>query len=95
MDNKCNCCVKTLNDKEDYAYIVKDWGYYSNGKDLTRQTVRLCEDCWDKLMDSLKIKPDEQDIDVKGNVADYSKYNFKNYVDKLNYPLQFECCYLK
>lgn len=55
---QCNKCGKTFQEHEDYAYIQKDWGYFSK-KDLTRQKVRLCESCWDSIINSLEVPVEE------------------------------------
>jgi len=33
----------------EYAVLSAQWGYWSNGKDLTRHECHLCEDCYDKV----------------------------------------------
>lgn len=50
---RCNMCGKTIvfgegHDKEDYVLIQKEWGYFSN-KDGKKYTLRMCEDCFDRL----------------------------------------------
>jgi hypothetical protein len=38
------------------ANISAHWGYYSN-KDLEEHEVVLCESCYDKMLELMKIKP--------------------------------------
>ena len=40
----CHCCGHEIK-QEDYLYIEKDWGYFSNGKDGQKHSFILCESC--------------------------------------------------
>ncbi len=62
----CNMCGQpipqvTKNHQADYLYLSKEWGYFSN-KDLTKHTIRVCEACYDKWIQSFAIPPIEEDI---------------------------------
>lgn len=56
---KCNMCGKEIlmeNDlpKEDYVYIRKDWGYFSQ-KDGETHEIILCEKCYDSFCGALPV----------------------------------------
>ncbi len=55
----CNACGRTLPQKagicqEDYVKIEKKWGYFSR-KDGDIHTLCMCEDCFDRLLQHLKV----------------------------------------
>lgn len=57
----CNGCGRTLRMengicREDFLEIRKKWGYFS-AKDMEKHSFRLCEDCYDKLIQALTIPP--------------------------------------
>lgn len=62
VDNQlicCNVCGKRWNadpvaSKEEHVWIQKKWGYFSN-KDGQTHTIRLCESCYDKWIQSFKV----------------------------------------
>lgn len=62
MEQKiCNFCGKILDaSKEDYLYIEKEWGYFSE-KDGRRDRIRICESCYDKWIAQLPIPVDTED----------------------------------
>ena len=41
--------------QEDYLEVTKRWGYFSN-KDTQEDCFDLCEDCYDELVASFKIR---------------------------------------
>jgi len=56
----CNKCGKEIEvirgvAQEDYLAVEKRWGYFSN-KDNQEDTFDICEDCYDELVASFKIK---------------------------------------
>jgi len=56
----CNKCGKEIEvirgvAREDFLEVKKRWGYFSN-KDNREDTFDLCEDCYDELVASFKIK---------------------------------------
>lgn len=58
-DNYCNACGKKLileNGllKEDVFKAVKEWGYFSK-RDLEVHQFNICEECYDKLIESFVI----------------------------------------
>lgn len=50
----CNCCGRSLNEKEDVFLGRKEWGYFS-GKDLETHEFILCEECYDKITEQFLI----------------------------------------
>lgn len=55
----CNMCGKNIKQdhgilKEDIFQGYKEWGYFSH-KDLENHKFNLCEECYDKLIQSFKI----------------------------------------
>ena len=63
---KCNACGRTIiygemHNKEDYLVLEKEWGYFSK-KDGKKYKIRMCEDCFDSLVGSLRIPPQIDDI---------------------------------
>ena len=63
---RCNMCGKTIvfgegHDKEDYVLIQKEWGYFSN-KDGRKYTLRMCEDCFDRLTSDCVIPPEIENV---------------------------------
>ena len=58
---RCNKCGRMIvfgdmHDKEDYVLIQKEWGYFSR-KDGRKYTLRMCEDCYDRLVNECVIPP--------------------------------------
>lgn len=56
---RCNQCGKILEcgdggRREDFLKVTKEWGYFSK-KDLELHEFYLCEDCYDKLIQSFQI----------------------------------------
>ncbi len=56
----CNICGKEIEKDiygyyRDYLHIEKDWGYNSN-KDGENHSIDICEECYDNLIKSFKIK---------------------------------------
>lgn len=54
--NKCGRGIEIKNDipAEDYVNIHKEWGYFSK-KDRTTVDFKLCEDCFDEIVNGLVI----------------------------------------
>ena len=50
-----------MHDKEDYVLIQKEWGYFSH-KDGRKYTLRMCEDCYDGLVNECVIPPRIDDV---------------------------------
>lgn len=61
--NKCGRVLKVENDiaKEDYIYICKQWGYFSD-KDGKTQEFVVCEACMKLIEQDFVIPPFEYDI---------------------------------
>ena len=55
--NKCGKEIKVVRGvaQEDFLAVKKCWGYFSN-KDNQEDAFELCEDCYDELVASFKIK---------------------------------------
>ena len=56
----CNKCGKEIEviqgiAQEDYLAVKKRWGYFSD-KDHQEDEFDLCEDCYDELVASFKIR---------------------------------------
>lgn len=74
----CNCCGKDIPEKDcghTYLGIKASWGYGSK-KDLTTQSVDLCEPCWDKFCEGFVIPPstlDHMTLENSDDVAEVSK----------------------
>ena len=47
--------------KEDYVLIQKEWGYFSD-KDGKKYTLRMCENCYDKLVAACVIPPEIENV---------------------------------
>ncbi len=57
----CNMCgmeYETENEiaRKDFLCIEKDWGYFSE-KDGQRHEIIICENCYDKWVKQLRVKP--------------------------------------
>jgi hypothetical protein len=64
-----NSCSKVADDpveSAEYALLSAEWGYWSDGKDLTRHECHLCELCYDKVRHYI-----EQVLHGKVRVIDY------------------------
>lgn len=60
----CNRCGKVIPvvkgiPQEDVLQVTKRWGYFSK-KDNQVDKFDLCEECYDKWIDSFKIKIDHE-----------------------------------
>ncbi len=55
--NKCGKEIKVTGGvaREDSLHVTKRWGYFSN-KDNQEDEFDLCEDCYDDLVASFKIR---------------------------------------
>lgn len=55
--NKCGKEIKVVRGvaQEEFLSVEKRWGYFSN-KDNREDTFDLCEDCYDELVASFKIR---------------------------------------
>ena len=52
----CNCCGREIPcETADYFHGEKTWGYFSE-KDGRKDSLDLCEMCYDKLTETFKIK---------------------------------------
>lgn len=60
--NKCGraICMEEAVEKVDYLKIEKNWGYFSN-KDGICQRINICEECYDELVQSFEIAPEEKE----------------------------------
>ena len=50
-----------MHNKEHYVLIQKEWGYFSR-KDGRKYTLRMCEDCYDRLVNECVIPPRIDDV---------------------------------
>lgn len=50
-----------MHNKEDYVLIQKEWGYFSQ-KDGRKYTLRMCEGCYDRLVNECVIPPEIDDV---------------------------------
>ena len=57
-DITCDCCGKSCKTPCDYEYATIDvtWGFSSN-KDGEAHLAYLCESCYDKMLEVMRIKP--------------------------------------
>ncbi|ONI44020.1 hypothetical protein AN641_08545 [Candidatus Epulonipiscioides gigas] len=61
---KCNCCgrnideVSKISGHNDFLLVRKEWGYFSN-KDMTEHRFNICENCYDKWIESFKLPIEE------------------------------------
>jgi len=55
--NKCGKEIKVIRGvaQEDFLAVTKRWGYFSD-KDNQEDEFDLCEDCYDELVASFKIR---------------------------------------
>lgn len=54
----CNCCGKKIYEtKQDYLYIKKQWGYFSD-KDGSTFEMRICEECFDAWIRQFAVAPE-------------------------------------
>lgn len=65
-DIYCNVCGRKLKTDnhgyyEDFVHVEKHWGYTS-GKDGTKESVDICEQCWDKFTADFAIKVKENSL---------------------------------
>jgi len=56
----CNCCGKEIplvrdGVWEEYYHGEKSWGYFSK-QDGRQDSFDLCQECYEKMIDSFKIK---------------------------------------
>ena len=63
VELQCNCCGRIMNLEkgiimEGFFHVDYQWGYFSK-KDGIIQSFDLCEECYDKWIDNLQIKPKE------------------------------------
>lgn len=62
----CNVCGKEIGDltqlqREDFVYIEKEWGYFSN-KDGEHHIIRICESCYDRWTHTFQIPVEKRDV---------------------------------
>jgi hypothetical protein len=66
-----NSCFKVAGqqrmDSTEYAVLSAEWGFWSDGKDLTRHECHLCELCYEKVRKYI-----EQVLHGRVRVIDYS-----------------------
>lgn len=65
---RCNLCGRGIPNDKDFLQINKNWGYFSK-HDLEQHRFVLCEDCYDKLVNSFVIPVEVIDIDVLGRAV--------------------------
>ena len=66
-----NSCFKVAGEQREhsteYAALTAEWGFWSEGKDLTRHECHLCESCYEKVRKYI-----EQVLHGKVRVMDHS-----------------------
>jgi hypothetical protein len=66
-----NSCFKETGNQRlhstEHAVLSADWGFWSDGKDLTRHECHLCESCYEKVRKYI-----EQVLHGRVRVIDYS-----------------------
>lgn len=62
--NRCGreICTIELKDKTSFLTIQKEWGYFSREKDGKVQRMDICEPCYEVLVESFAIPPEEKQI---------------------------------
>ncbi|OOB77288.1 MAG: hypothetical protein BEN19_02220 [Epulopiscium sp. Nuni2H_MBin003] len=61
---RCNCCGKEIDlisksaGHSDFLLVKKEWGYFSN-KDLIEHRFNICEECYDKWIETFKLPIEE------------------------------------
>ena len=65
---KCDVCKKVQEEagKYEFASLIADWGYFSNGKDGTTSECHMCESCYDKVEAFIKSIGGEVRIMING-----------------------------
>ncbi len=59
----CNQCGREISKNalgyfQDHVHVEKEWGYFS-GKDGTRYSFDLCEECFNHMVEGFAIKPEQ------------------------------------
>jgi hypothetical protein len=65
IEKCCNMCGKEIKEeagilKEDCLAVTKQWGYFSR-KDGEIHKICLCEDCYDRWIQSFQIPPEVEE----------------------------------
>ena len=53
-------------DSTEYATLSAEWGYWSEGKDMTRHECHLCESCYEKVRKYI-----EEELKGKVRIVNY------------------------
>lgn len=53
-------CTEELKDKTSFLAIRKEWGYFSEKKDGMIHSMDICESCYEKMVESFVIPPEEK-----------------------------------
>jgi protein-arginine kinase activator protein McsA len=61
----CNCCGQKIARQQEYDRVAvltvsKVWGYFSKW-DGSRHSFDICEDCYEKMIQSWKYPPDREE----------------------------------
>lgn len=71
----CNCCGELITNRErtnqhrDYLHVEKAWGYFSS-KDLAGHSFNICENCYDRWLESFRIPVEEFPVDEIPNYSE-------------------------
>lgn len=59
--NRCGklICKETDKDKTSFLMIQKEWGYFSDGKDGMIHRMDICESCYEALIQTFAIPPEQ------------------------------------
>jgi len=60
--DNCGKSCKTRDGNFEYGELNGDWGYGSRW-DGEQHAAHLCQDCWQKLLDSFKVRREERPLD--------------------------------
>lgn len=62
--NRCGTVICALSEKSytSFLTIEKEWGYFSDKKDGRIQSMDICERCYEKIIHTFVIPPDEKQV---------------------------------
>lgn len=60
--NRCGriICAEEVKDKTSFLSIQKEWGYFSDKKDGMIHSMDICESCYEVMVETFVIPPDEK-----------------------------------
>lgn len=62
--NRCGgeICAEDQVEKASFLTIHKEWGYFSDKKDGLLHSMDICESCYEKMVASFVIPPEEKKV---------------------------------